>query len=83
MTDSFRIEILASKAIEHLRLRLSAEQTPPIDIRFKGSEDIDRMIEHIRSRLKPSFKQQDRDVFHHSFNPARVRSSNVDLIPAD
>ena len=58
MDYSSRIEIIASKTIEYMRHRLSAEQTPSIDIQFKAFEDIDKMIEHMRSRLKPSFQKQ-------------------------
>jgi len=82
MAYSSRNEILASKALEYMRFRLSDEQTPSMDVRFKGFEDTDKMIEHMRSRLNPSFQQPYRDVFHHRFNPARVRDSNFDLISA-
>lgn len=68
MAYSSRVESIASKAIEYMRLRLSAEQTLSIDVRFKGFEDIDKMIVHMRSRLKPSFQQPYRDVFHQSIN---------------
>ena len=53
-----RIEIIASKTIEYMRHRLSAEQTPSIDVQFKAFEDIDKMIDHMRNRLKPSFQEQ-------------------------
>ena len=49
------VETKASKAIEYMRFRLSAERTHSIDVQFKGPEDIDKMIEHMRSQLKPSF----------------------------
>jgi hypothetical protein len=83
MAYSSGIEIIASKAIEYMRLRLSAEKTPSIDVQFKGFEDIDKMIEHMRSQLKPSFQQQYRDDFHHGFNLTQVRTSNVDLMSTD
>ena len=53
-----RIEIIASKTIAYMRYRLSTEQTPSIDVQLKAFEDIDKMIEHMRSRLKPSFQEQ-------------------------
>jgi len=55
MAYSSGIEIIASKAIEYMQLRLSAEKTPSIDVQFKGFEDIDKMIEHMRSQLKMIF----------------------------
>ena len=55
MDYSSAVEIKASKAIEYVRFRLSAEKTDSIDVQFKGLEDIDKMIEHTRSQLKPSF----------------------------
>ena len=58
MVYSSRIEVIASKTIEHIRRRLSTEQTLSIDVHFKAFEDIDKMIEHMRSRLKPSFQEQ-------------------------
>ena len=79
MAYNSRIEIKASKAIEYMRVRL----THSIDVQCKGFEDIDKMIEHMRSRLKPSFQQQHRDVINHSFNLAQVRNSNADLISTD
>ena len=53
-----RIEIIASKTIEYMRRRLSAEQPHSIDVQFNAFEDLDKMIEHMRSRLKPSFQKQ-------------------------
>jgi hypothetical protein len=58
MVYKSRIEVIASKTIEYMRHRLSAEQTPSIDVQLKAFEDIDKMIEHMRSRLKPSFQEQ-------------------------
>ena len=58
MAYNSRIEIITSKTIEYMRRRLSAEQAPSIDVHFKAFEDIDKMIEHMRSRLKPSFQEQ-------------------------
>lgn len=55
MAYSSGVEIKASKAIEYMRFRLSAEKTHSIDVQFKGPEDIDKMIEHMRSQLKSSF----------------------------
>jgi hypothetical protein len=50
--------MITSKTIEYMRRRLSAEQAPSIDVHFKAFEDPDKMIEHMRSRLKPSFQEQ-------------------------
>ena len=58
MGYSSRIEMIASKTIEHIRRRLSAEQTGSIDVQFDAFEDLDKMIEHLRCRLKPSFQDQ-------------------------
>jgi hypothetical protein len=58
MDYSTRIEIVASKTIAYMRRRLSAEQAPSIDVQLKAFEDLDKMIEHMRSRLKPSFQEQ-------------------------
>ena len=44
-------EISASEAIRHMRLRLSAEQVPSIDVQMNTIADTDKMIEHIRSQL--------------------------------
>jgi hypothetical protein len=62
MTYSSRIEIIASKTIEYMRRRLSAEQTPSIDVRFNAFEDIDKMIAHMRSRLKPSLITKEQEA---------------------
>jgi hypothetical protein len=48
------VEIKASKAIEYMRFRLSAEKAHSIDVQFKEPENIDKMIEHMRSQLKSS-----------------------------
>ena len=58
MAYSSRIEMIASKTIAYMRHRLSAEQTPSIDVQFNAFDDIDKMIEHMRCRLKPSFQGQ-------------------------
>jgi hypothetical protein len=58
MAYSSRIEIIASKTIAYIRRRLSTGQTPSIDVQFDAFEDLDKMIEHMRSRLKPSFQKQ-------------------------
>jgi hypothetical protein len=58
MNYSSRIEIVASKTIDYMRRRLSAEQAPSIDVQFNAFKDPDKMIEHMRSRLKPSFQEQ-------------------------
>ena len=58
MAYSSKIEIIASKTIAYMRRRLSARQTPSIDVQINAFEDIDKMIEHMRSRLKPSFQEQ-------------------------
>jgi hypothetical protein len=57
MAYSSRIEIIASKTIEYMRRQLSVEQAPSIEVQFKAFADIDKMIEHMRSRLKPSFQE--------------------------
>lgn len=44
--------ISASKAIEYMKFRLSAEKKPSAGIELKNIEENDRMIEHVRSRLK-------------------------------
>ena len=56
-------EISASKAIQHMQLRLSAEQVPSIDMHKKIFEDTDKMIEHMRSQLGASSQQPCRNVF--------------------
>jgi hypothetical protein len=48
----------ASKSIAYMRHRLSAEQNASIDVQLNAFEDLDKMIEHMRSRLKPSFQEQ-------------------------
>lgn len=63
MACSSGIDSIASKTIEYMRRRLSAEQLPSIDVQFNAFEDIDKMLEHMRSRLKPSFQQQSKDLF--------------------
>jgi hypothetical protein len=57
MAYSSKIEIIASKTIAYMRFRLSAEH-PLIDVQFNAFEDLDKMIELMRSRLKPSFQEQ-------------------------
>jgi hypothetical protein len=47
----------ASKSIAYMRRRLSAEQAPSINVQLKAFEDLDKMIEHMRSRLKPSLHE--------------------------
>lgn len=49
-------DMSASKAIEYIQSMLSAEQEPSVDIQIKTSKNIDKMIEHMRSRLKSSSK---------------------------
>jgi len=51
-------EISASKAIKHIQLRLAAEKMPSIDMQTKTFEDTEKMIEHMRSRLKTSSQQR-------------------------
>jgi hypothetical protein len=58
MDYSTRIEIVASKTIAYMRRRLSAQQAPSIDVKLEVFKDLDKMIEHMRSRLKPSFQEQ-------------------------
>lgn len=45
-------ELSASKAIEYMQLRLSAEQMATSKSQSKIFEDTDLIIEHIRSRLE-------------------------------
>jgi hypothetical protein len=58
MDYSSRIEIVASKSIAYMRRRLSAQQAPSIDVQLKVFADLDKMIEHMRNRLKPSFQER-------------------------
>lgn len=58
MDYSPRIEIIASKTIAYMRYRLSAEQIPSTAVQLNAFEDLDKMFEHMRSRLKPSFQEQ-------------------------
>ncbi|MGD9042139.1 MAG: hypothetical protein PVG06_00430 [Desulfobacterales bacterium] len=83
MALNARTDILASKVIGYIRLRLFAEQTPSICVQFSEFENIDKMIEHMRGRLKPAFQQEYRDVYYHRFNRTQVANSNVDLISPD
>jgi hypothetical protein len=53
MNCSFEDGISASIAIKYLQLRLSAEQTLSANIQSKAAENLDQIIEHMRSRLKP------------------------------
>jgi hypothetical protein len=57
MDYSSRIEIVASKTIAYMRRRLSADQTASIDVQLKAAENIDKMIEHMRSRLEHYFQE--------------------------
>ena len=57
MDHSSRIEMAASKSIAYMRHRLSAEQNASIDVQLNAFDDLDKMIEHMRSRLKPSFQE--------------------------
>ena len=56
-------KISASKAIQHMQLRLSAEQVPSIDVQKKITEDTDKMIEHMRSRLETPSQPGYRNVY--------------------
>ena len=63
MNYNFGNEISASEAIRHMRLRLSAEQVPSIDVQMNTIADTDKMIEHIRSQLYTSSHQRCRRAF--------------------
>jgi hypothetical protein len=52
MNCSFGNGISTSNAIKYMQLRLSAEQMPSANHQPKTSEDLDQIIEHMRSRLK-------------------------------
>ena len=51
-------KISASKAIRHMQLRLSAEQMSLSDVQKRTFEDTDKMIEHMRARLKAPSQQR-------------------------
>ena len=57
------IQIPASKAIQHMRLRLSAEQVSSIDAQKRTYANSEKLIEHMRSRLNASSRQSYRNVF--------------------
>ncbi|CAB1056355.1 hypothetical protein D1BOALGB6SA_1091 [Olavius sp. associated proteobacterium Delta 1] len=63
MNRSYGHEIPASKAIQHMQLRLSAELVSSVARQRKSFEDTDKMIEHMRCRLKAASRQRDRNVF--------------------
>lgn len=63
MAYSSGIEIIVSKTIEYMRHRLSAEQISSMDLQLKTFEDTDKIIEHMRSRLKSSSQEQCRKRF--------------------
>ena len=46
-------KISASKAIEHMKFRLSAEKESLTAIQSGKIEQTDRLLAHMRSRLKP------------------------------
>ena len=46
-------KISASKAIEYMKLRLSVEKKPSVAIQLRKIEQTDRMLAHMRRRLKP------------------------------
>ena len=58
MNYNYGNKIPASKAIQHMQLRLSAEQVSSIATQRKTFDDTDKMIEHMRSRLKASSRQR-------------------------
>jgi hypothetical protein len=60
-------EISASEAIQHMQLRLSAEQVARIDVPKKTFADTDKIIEHMRSRLSDSCRQSHRTVLSPGF----------------
>jgi hypothetical protein len=62
MAYNSRIEIIASKAIAYMRLRLATERLLSMDAPFKGFEDIDEIIGHMCSRLKPAFENPIDDI---------------------
>ena len=57
MDYNTRSEIVASKSIAYMRRSLSAEHIPSIDVPLNAFEDLDKMIEHMRSRLKSSIQE--------------------------
>ena len=63
MNCNFEREIPPSKAIQHMQLRLSVKQVSSIDVHKKTFENSDKMIEHIRIRLKASSQLSHRNVF--------------------
>ena len=65
MNYNYGNKIPASKAIRHMQLRLSSEQMSSIAIQRKIFDDTDKIIEHMRSRLKASSQQCDRNIFYH------------------
>ena len=65
MKYNYGIIIPASEAIRHMQHRLSAEQVSSIAMQKKTFEDIDKIIEHMRSRLKALSQQRDRNIFFH------------------
>jgi hypothetical protein len=69
MVDASRIGNLSSQAIEYMRLRLSVEKTPSNHMEFEKFGDIDKMIAHMRSRLKTPSGQQHKDIVDHRFEP--------------
>jgi hypothetical protein len=62
MKYSYGNKIRASKAIQHMQLRLSAEPMSLIDVQKSIFEDADKMIEHMRSRLKAASRQRLRNT---------------------
>jgi hypothetical protein len=48
----------ASKVIEYVHLRLSAEKDSCSDTQLKTSTGVDEMLEHMRCRLKATSPQQ-------------------------
>jgi hypothetical protein len=59
-----------------MRLRLSVEKTPSNHMEFEKFGDIDKMIAHMRSRLKTPSGQQHKDIVDHRFEPVLSQKRN-------
>jgi len=51
-------KISASKAVRHMQLRLSAVQMSVSDVQKRAFDNTDKMIEHMRARLKAPSQQR-------------------------
>ena len=77
MMDESRNEILSSKAIAHLRFRLSNEQKLSGGAQSSSLEDTDRVIEHIRCRLIRGVQQQPAEMIYHRFKSDLSQRCNL------